>query len=293
MIMASEVRTDPKPAHHRWLEAFRFIGRHERGALITFFLLLAGLLAFRELAEIAVAPEAHAFDRNLLLAMRSGGDTTDPVGPEWFEGMVRDVTSFGGVIVQAMVAVSVIGFLLLERKKGAALFVTAAVSSGAFLSFVLKDLVGRARPDIISRELEISSLSFPSGHSMMSAVTYLTLGALLARTQRSRLVKAYVLVLGILLTLSVGLSRMYLGVHWPTDVLAGWTAGAAWALLCWSIALRLQKKKVVDPRRLPEELPSKVSWKFWRSQSNMIYQLHFSPVPFQVEGKKTVTKTWL
>ena len=243
--------------HHRLLEALRFIGRHERGTLITVLLLLGGVLAFRELGELASEPTASSFDTSILLAMRVAGNVDDPIGPAWFEGMVRDVTSFGGLIVQLMVASAVIGFLLLERKKKAALFVVFSIVGGSLLGVLLKDVFQRARPEIISRELEISSLSFPSGHSMMSAVTYLTLGALLARTHRSRLVKAYFLILAVLLTIAVGLSRMYLGVHWPTDVLAGWTAGAAWALLCWSVALRLQRKNVVEaPAGDAEAVPS-------------------------------------
>jgi undecaprenyl-diphosphatase len=209
-------------AHHRLLEVFRFIGRHERGTLVVLLFLMVATLAFLELGEIAVEP------------MRSDVERTDPIGPEWFEGMVRDVTSFGGMIVQVMVACAVIGFLLLERKKS------------SVIGHLLKELFERPRPELISRDMTVFSHSFPSGHSMMAAATYLTLGALLARTQRSKLVKAYVLVLAILLTIAVGFSRVYLGVHWPTDVLAGWIMGASWALICWAIALRLQKKKVVE-----------------------------------------------
>jgi undecaprenyl-diphosphatase len=233
-------------AHHRLLAAFRFIGRHERDTLILLVLLMAGLYAFLELAELAVQPDAGTFDRSILQAMREGPERSDPIGPGWVEGMVRDVTAFGGMIVQAMVTLAVLGFLLLERKRRAALFVAVAVAGGSILGYLLKGVFGRARPDLVSRELEISSSSFPSGHAMMAAVTYLTLGALLARTHRSRLVKAYFLLLAILLTIAVGFSRVYLGVHWPTDVLAGWTIGAAWALLCWGVALRLQKKQVVE-----------------------------------------------
>lgn len=83
--------------------------------------------------------------------------------------------------------------------------------------------------------------SFPSGHSKLSAVTYLTLGGLLARMHPQPWVKTYLLLLATLLTFLVGVSRVYPGVHWPTDVLAGWAAGAAWALLCWLFAGWLQQ----------------------------------------------------
>jgi undecaprenyl-diphosphatase len=80
----------------------------------------------------------------------------------------------------------------------------------------------------------------------MSAVVYLTLGALLARLADQRRVKLYFLAVAALLTLLVGLSRVYLGVHYPTDVLAGWSAGLVWATLCWLAARSLQRRGAVE-----------------------------------------------
>ena len=81
---------------------------------------------------------------------------------------------------------------------------------------------------------------------MLSAVVYLTLGALLARTQTHRGIKVYFLAVAGLLTVIIGVSRVYLGVHWPTDVLAGWVGGAGWALLCWLVMLWLQRRGKVE-----------------------------------------------
>jgi undecaprenyl-diphosphatase len=128
-----------------------------------------------------------------------------------------------------------------------AAFAAASVIGGAILSNLLKDFFQRPRPEIVPHLAYAANTSFPSGHSMMSAVTYLTLAALLARSQERRRIKAYFLLLAVLITFLVGVSRIYLGVHWPTDVLAGWTAGTTWALLCWLVARSLQRRKALEP----------------------------------------------
>ena len=113
---------------------------------------------------------------------------------------------------------------------------------------VLKQIFERGRPDLVPHAVQVFSASFPSGHATLSAVTYLTLGALVARLAPHRLAKAYVLGVAIVLTLLVGTSRVYLGVHWPTDVLAGWCVGAAWAIACWLVAVWLQRRGKVEKK---------------------------------------------
>jgi undecaprenyl-diphosphatase len=127
-----------------------------------------------------------------------------------------------------------------------AMFVCISVLGGQAAGTLLKDVFQRPRPDLVPYSAYASGTSFPSGHSMMSAVTYLTLGALLARSQERKRLKAYFLLVAIFLTLAVGVTRVYLGVHWPTDVLAGWTAGAVWALLCWLMARWLQTRQTLE-----------------------------------------------
>jgi undecaprenyl-diphosphatase len=114
------------------------------------------------------------------------------------------------------------------------------------LLHLLKDVFQRSRPDLVPHAVQVFSDSFPSGHATLSAVTYLTLGALLARVERPRAAKMYFLGVAITLTMIVGASRVYLGVHWPTDVLAGWCVGAAWAIVCWIVATRLQQRGKVE-----------------------------------------------
>ena len=173
--------------------------------------------------------------------MRNQNDLSDPLGPRWVEESFRDFTALGGIGVLTFVTCSVTGFLLLYRKYRMALFIAGAMTGGLIFSLVLKTTFDRPRPDLVPHGSYVLTTSFPSGHSMLSAVVYLTLGALLARVQPERRIKAYLILVSILLTLIVGVSRVYLGVHWPTDVLAGWTAGSVWALLCWLIARRLQQ----------------------------------------------------
>jgi len=127
-----------------------------------------------------------------------------------------------------------------------AFFVLGSVLGGQLIGTILKDLFQRPRPDLVPFSAYASGASFPSGHTLMSAVTYLTLGALLARSQERKRVKAYLLLVAIFLTFAVGVTRVYLGVHWPTDVLAGWTAGAVWALICWLTARKLQSRRTLE-----------------------------------------------
>ena len=127
-----------------------------------------------------------------------------------------------------------------------AVFVVASVVSGLLVSSFLKNLFQRPRPDLVPHGSYVSSASFPSGHSMLSAVTYLTLGALLSRSQRRKRLKAYFLLVAALLSFLVGVSRVYLGVHWPTDVVAGWAAGACWAIVCWLAARWLQIHRAIE-----------------------------------------------
>jgi undecaprenyl-diphosphatase len=206
----------------------------------------ATLLAFMALVDAVTEGETHAFDEALLRALRSPADPGDPLGPWWVEAIFRDITALGGSTVLTLITAAAVGYLLIDQKRAAALFVIAAVGGGMLMSTLAKNLIARPRPELVAHLVDVRTLSFPSGHAMLSAVTYLTLGALLARVQARRRLKAYLLSVAVVLTLLVGASRVYLGVHWPTDVLAGWCAGAAWALLCWVVALWLQSRGQIE-----------------------------------------------
>jgi len=219
---------------------------------VLLMLLLAGSIwAFVALAGEVLEGDTQALDRVLLLMLRAPGNPAEPFGPPWLKEMGRDLTALGGYTVLTLLTLAVAAFLVLRRMWGATLLLVAAVASGTLASYLLKDIFGRPRPELVPHGSYVASASFPSAHSMMAAVVYLTLGALLARVEPLRRIKAFILSVAILLTLLVGISRVYLGVHWPTDVLAGWTVGAAWALLCWLIARALQRRGQVETDREP------------------------------------------
>lgn len=210
--------------------------------LVGIVLLTAGLWAFAEIADQVQDGDSRSIDRSLLLAFRNPADVTDPGGPGWLEEMARDATALGGVGVLTLVTLAVCGYLLLQQRPGAALFVLTAVAGALIVSQLLKTQFARPRPDLVPHGSYVYTASFPSGHAMMSTATYLTLAALLAREHSGRRFKTFFLTLAVLLSIVVGISRVYLGVHWPTDVLAGWTLGACWAILCCLIARRLQRR---------------------------------------------------
>lgn len=223
-----------------------WLAEHPRSVLVAVPTVSGGVWAFGELADVAMDGDSAAFDERLLLALRVPGDPADPIGPEWVEEIARDITALAGTGLLVLVTAAAIAFLLLYHKYRTALLVAFAVGGGQLVNSLLKLGFDRPRPELVPHETYVYTASFPSGHSMMAAVIYLTLAALLARTQPHRRTRAFFLVLGVLITLLVGSSRVYLGVHWPTDVLAGWTAGAAWALLCLSVNDLLERRGHIE-----------------------------------------------
>jgi len=222
-----------------------WLGGHELGVLLALVGIASGIWLFGAIAGEVLEGDTEAFDRKILLAMRQPGDRS-PIGPPALPEIARDVTALGGATVLGLLTLATGGFLLLDGKRHLAIFVYGSVASGFVVSSVLKNLFQRPRPDLVPYATNFSSASFPSGHSMLSALTYLTLAALLARAQERKRLRAYLLLVAAMLTFLVGLSRVYLGVHWPTDVLAGWTAGASWAVLCWLVARWLQSHRAIE-----------------------------------------------
>lgn len=214
--------------------------------LLTLLFAVGGIWVFIELADEVSEGETQRIDEAILLALRNPDDRADPLGPEWLEEVGRDMTALGGWAVLTLVTLAVSGYLVMRRKFHALGLVLSATVGGTVLAHLLKELFSRPRPDLVTHLSYVMTASFPSGHSMMSAAVYLTLGALLSRLIEEIRLKVYFLSLALLLTFLVGFSRVYLGVHYPTDVLAGWAAGLSWALLCWLVAGWLQRRGMVE-----------------------------------------------
>jgi undecaprenyl-diphosphatase len=226
-----------------------FVRRHLSLAAILRALrqpvLLTGLLAtvclwgFAEIADAVGEKETQRFDERILKSLRDPGDPDSVVGPPWVEQSLRDITALGGETVLTLITVIVCFYLSLAGRRDLSLFAAGSVIGGAVLMFILKDLFARPRPELVPHILvSVSSGSFPSGHAMSSAVVYLTLGAMLTESVTTWRLKIYVMSVAITLTLLIGSTRVFLGVHYPTDVIAGWALGFVWAYFCGT-AVRL------------------------------------------------------
>ncbi|HWC04543.1 MAG TPA: phosphatase PAP2 family protein [Methylomirabilota bacterium] len=223
----------------------RWLARQEAVVLLTAFVVVLALFGFVELVGEIREGEMHEFDAWLLRLVRRADNPALLIGPRWLAEAVTDVTALGGTSILVIVVLCAIGYLALQQRYSAALFVFVASAGGGVLSTGLKHVFARDRPDVVPHLVTVEGLSFPSGHSMAAAVIYLTLGALLARFAAPRRIRVYVISTSLVLAFLIGITRVCLGVHYPTDVLAGWSAGLAWALLCWLGARYLQYRGTV------------------------------------------------
>ena len=224
---------------------FAKVGATRLGVLTLVAVCAALILIFGSVAEEVMEGDTHRLDTALMMTFREAGDRSELIGPEWFEEMVRDVTALGSYVFIIILVASAVGYLLLVRKYALSAVMLTAVVGGILISNVLKHGFDRPRPDL-DHAAQVFSPSFPSGHATLSAVTFLTLGGILTFTSARWPVKAYFLTIAAILTILVGMSRVYLGVHYPSDVIAGWCVGTAWALLCWAAAFWLQRKGAVE-----------------------------------------------
>jgi undecaprenyl-diphosphatase len=223
------------------------VGERKRDRMELAFLvgglgLVLLLLGFALVSNMVLGGETQAFDDRVVRSLRKAGDPSLPVGPVWLRGAALDITALGSGWVLGVVVMAIAGFMLLQGLRRTALFVVVASVGGWVLNALLKELFQRPRPNLVPHLRDVMSLSFPSGHAMTSAAVYLTLGALLMRVADRRATKIYCMAFAMFLAGIVGVTRVYLGVHYPTDVLAGWLVGLSWALLCWLLERAIERK---------------------------------------------------
>jgi undecaprenyl-diphosphatase len=235
-----------------WKRAWKRLTTLERHEISWLLIGLGGcilLLGFVALAGEVMEGGTLAFDRKILLAFRRPDDPSKPLGPAWVTSALLDLTALGGPTVIALVVLAVIGFLVLQTRYWTAFFIFMTAVTGEIVSVAMKSLFSRPRPEMAPHLREAFSSSFPSGHAMQSAIIYLTLGAMLMRITQGRLTKIYCCTVAMLLTFLVGLSRIWLGVHYPTDVIAGWIVGLFWASVCWLVAQHYEVRAGIKAER--------------------------------------------
>lgn len=243
--MNSHVRK--KLQHHgiwKWMPEFSVV--------LALLAIVGGAWLFAAVSDEVLESETMDVDHAILQAMRSADNPKDPWGPRWVEMGAEDLTAMGSYTPMAVIVFAVVGYLALIRQWGNAVLITVSVLAGLGLNHLLKDVFDRGRPDIVPHLVDVSTKSFPSGHAMMSAVVYLTMGTLLAQASDRWRVKLFVMGLAVVMTLAIGTTRVYLGVHYPTDVLAGWSIGLAWAALAWLVGWAIRRW---GPRHTLEDQP--------------------------------------
>ena len=213
------------------------VARTEIAALAALFVVAGGVLTFVELADDMTEADGIAFDHHILSLMRPYADDPGrPWGPWWLKEAAADITSLGGISVLGLFALIVIVFLLSQRKWLSSLLLVVGLAGGVVLSEGLKAVFERERPPQALQAVETINASFPSGHALLATVFYLSVAVMLTRAFPRQRFKIFVLGVGILMALLVGLTRIYLGAHWATDVFAGWAVGSAWAMVLWLVA---------------------------------------------------------
>jgi undecaprenyl-diphosphatase len=233
------------PARWRW----RKLERHEITWLIVGLGACMLLWAFVALAGEVMEGDTQALDARILVALRDPADPSRPLGPAWLEGALLDLTAIGGPVVLGLAVAAIAGFLFLQERYRTALVILVTAGSGELANQVMKFAFARPRPTVVPHLRDVVSTSFPSGHAMESAIIYLTLGAMMMRIAERRLTKIYCMTMAVSVTLLVGISRVYLGVHYPSDVIGGWIFGFAWASICWLVERRFERMTGVAEER--------------------------------------------
>ena len=211
-------------------------------ALIAIALLL---VAFGVLGSEVTEQETEAIDHRILLAFRT--DDGSPIGPRWLASTMVNLSALGSGAVSTLVVGFAAIFLMMARRPAFAALVALCGLGAWGVMAMFKLILARPRPTIGSPLDQLATYSFPSGHTLAATAVYLTLGAVIAMGLDQRRQRLCVIVMAAFLALLVGVTRVYIGVHYPTDVLGGWLVGTAWALLCGLAARALHRASHARP----------------------------------------------
>ena len=198
-------------------------------------------LALRLVDDIALG-RSLKIDTTLILALRRPGHLDQPIGPDWLLQSAVDISALGGFTLQWLFGTSSVLFLILVRRRAEAAWLTVSIVGASLLNFLFKLSLNRPRPDLVPHLVKVTNASFPSGHAMISAAIYLTIAIMLAEVHSNRLARAYLMGLAGVTVILIGCSRVYLGVHWPSDVLAGWCFGSVWALIAFAANRAIRRR---------------------------------------------------
>lgn len=243
--MAQESELKPTEKLRRTAALFARFGANELLMLVALLIVVLGTWGFLDIADEVREGTTEHFDQWVVESFRTAVINHVSLPLNTIDQVFMDISALGGPTVLLLMTLAILGFLLWDRRYNALLLMTMATVGGAILMWLLKEAIGRPRPDL--PHLTVVALSsFPSGHSMLAAAVYPTLGTLLARVVPRKRLKIYFMLVALTLSGLVGVSRIYLGVHYPTDVLAGWAGGLAWAALCWTIAKYLQRRGALE-----------------------------------------------
>jgi undecaprenyl-diphosphatase len=204
-------------------------------ALFAMSLVLLGA----HLADELIEGESFPLDTRILLGLRVAGHPQVPVGPPWLLQSAIDISALGGFTLMWLFGVTGFVWLMLLGKRSEGVAVAVSMIGSSTIDGWLKQWIARPRPELVPHLAQVTDPSFPSGHAMVSAAVYLTLALMLAEGierdgWQGRAGRVAVVGFFSLLVVLIGMSRVYLGVHWPSDVLAGWCFGTVWALLVWA-----------------------------------------------------------
>jgi undecaprenyl-diphosphatase len=187
-----------------------------------------------------IAGRSFRFDAPILLALRVPGHLDVPIGPLWLRQSAIDISALGGFTLMWLFGGSGILALILIRRRAEAAWIATSLIGGSLLSTTLKDIIHRPRPALVPHLAWVDNASFPSGHALISAATYLTIALMLAGLVQARAARAAIVGFFSVVVVLIGCSRVYLGVHWPSDVLAGWCFGTVWAIAVFWVNRRLR-----------------------------------------------------